>query len=77
MNFSVRNRASSFARLLMRILEFDFRTLGDGRSSIVRYANNSQYRNDSLIRKESMDDPQGDWSHVEHAANFSECVLPP
>ena len=35
-------------------LEFDFRALGDGRSSVVRYANNSQYRNDSLIRKESM-----------------------
>jgi hypothetical protein len=34
-------------------LEFDFRALGDGRSSVVRYANNSQYRNDSLIRKES------------------------
>ncbi|WEW55827.1 Protein mago nashi 2 [Emydomyces testavorans] len=34
-------------------LEFDFRTLGDGRSAAVRYANNSNYRNDSLIRKES------------------------
>ncbi|KMU80058.1 LOW QUALITY PROTEIN: mago nashi domain containing protein [Coccidioides immitis RMSCC 3703] len=33
--------------------EFDFRTLGDGRSAAVRYANNSNYRNDSLIRKES------------------------
>jgi hypothetical protein len=53
MNSSVRNRATDFAQLLMYALEFDFRTLGDGRSSIVRYANNSQYRNDSLIRKES------------------------
>ena len=26
--------------------------LGDGRSAVVRYANNSNYRNDSLIRKE-------------------------
>lgn len=34
-------------------VEFDFRTLGDGRSAAVRYANNSNYRNDSLIRKES------------------------
>jgi protein mago nashi len=33
--------------------EFDFRSVGDGRTSVVRYANNSQYRNDSLIRKES------------------------
>lgn len=33
--------------------EFDFRALGDGRSAAVRYANNSNYRNDSLIRKES------------------------
>lgn len=34
--------------------EFDFRALGDGRSASARYANNSNYRNDSLIRKESM-----------------------
>ncbi len=34
-------------------LEFDFRVVGDGRSAIARYANNSNYRNDSLIRKES------------------------
>jgi protein mago nashi len=27
--------------------------LGDGRSASARYANNSNYRNDSLIRKES------------------------
>lgn len=33
--------------------EFDFRVVGDGRSAIARYANNSNYRNDSLIRKES------------------------
>jgi hypothetical protein len=34
-------------------VEFDFRVLGDGRSASARYANNSNYRNDSLIRKES------------------------
>lgn len=34
-------------------LEFDFRVVGDGRSAVARYANNSNYRNDSLIRKES------------------------
>jgi hypothetical protein len=34
--------------------EFDFRVVGDGRSATARYANNSNYRNDSLIRKESM-----------------------
>ncbi|KAI1955411.1 hypothetical protein LOZ58_006784 [Ophidiomyces ophidiicola] len=37
---------------LLTGLEFDFRTVGDGRSAAVRYANNSNYRNDSLIRKE-------------------------
>jgi hypothetical protein len=36
-------------------IEFDFRVVGDGRSAVARYANNSNYRNDSLIRKESMD----------------------
>lgn len=35
-------------------IEFDFRVVGDGRSAVARYANNSNYRNDSLIRKESM-----------------------
>jgi hypothetical protein len=34
-------------------LEFDFRVVGDGRSATARYANNSNYRNDALIRKES------------------------
>ncbi|KAK3352928.1 Mago nashi protein-domain-containing protein [Lasiosphaeria hispida] len=37
---------------LARSLEFDFRAVGDGRSATARYANNSNYRNDSLIRKE-------------------------
>ena len=36
-----------------RYPEFDFRVVGDGRSATARYANNSNYRNDSLIRKES------------------------
>jgi protein mago nashi len=34
-------------------LEFDLRVVGDGRSAVARYANNSNYRNDSLILKES------------------------
>ncbi|MCJ1311495.1 Protein mago nashi [Agyrium rufum] len=33
-------------------MKFDFKTVGDGRSANARYANNSNYRNDSLIRKE-------------------------
>ena len=40
--------------MLMQVTEFDFRALGDGRSASARYANHSNYRNDSLIRKESM-----------------------
>lgn len=42
-----------FNCLLKGVKEFDFRVLGDGRSASARYANNSNYRNDSLIRKES------------------------
>jgi hypothetical protein len=38
----------------LTLSEFDFRVVGDGRSATARYANNSNYRNDSLIRKESM-----------------------
>lgn len=40
-------------KLMYTFQEFDFRALGDGRSASARYANNSNYRNDSLIRKES------------------------
>lgn len=44
---------------LTSVLEFDFRTIADGSSAAVRYANNSNYRNDSLIRKESeSEDPR-------------------
>ncbi|RMY07998.1 hypothetical protein D0867_09177 [Hortaea werneckii] len=32
--------------------QFDFRVVDEGRSAVARYANNSNYRNDSLIRKE-------------------------
>ena len=32
--------------------EFDIESQGDGRSALLRYANNSNYRNDSMIRKE-------------------------
>ena len=38
---------------MLNNLEFDFRVLDDGKSASMRYANNSNYRNDSLIRKES------------------------
>ena len=48
-------------------LEFDFRAVGDGRSAQARYANNSNYRNDSLIRKES----ESMTSHV----NSYACIL--
>ena len=37
-------------------VEFDFRANG-----VARYANNSNYRNDSLIRKESMSPPHLFW----------------
>lgn len=40
-------------------LEFDFRVVDEGRSAVARYANNSNYRNDSLIRKESASVPWG------------------
>ena len=47
MNFLV---PLAFIRLLLTFsAEFDFRANG-----VARYANNSNYRNDSLIRKESM-----------------------
>lgn len=50
----ISGRLSSWAREhANHFSEFDFRTLGDGRSASARYANNSNYRNDSLIRKES------------------------
>lgn len=42
---------------LTPIKEFDFQLHTDGRSASARYANNSNYRNDSLIRKESRCDP--------------------
>ncbi|KAL2006125.1 hypothetical protein VTN00DRAFT_9779 [Thermoascus crustaceus] len=50
--FYVRYYSGHSGRFGHEFLEFDFRTLGDGRSASVRYANNSNYRNDSLIRKE-------------------------
>ncbi len=53
MNFWVRCPPKSHAPPSSRLSEFDFRVLGDGRSASARYANNSNYRNDSLIRKES------------------------
>ncbi|KAI4170471.1 MAG: hypothetical protein LQ343_004974 [Gyalolechia ehrenbergii] len=51
-SFYVRYYSGHSGRFGHEFLEFDFRTLGDGRSASARYANNSNYRNDSLIRKE-------------------------
>ncbi|KIV78672.1 hypothetical protein, variant [Exophiala sideris] len=51
--FYVRYYSGHSGRFGHEFLEFDFRTIGDGRSATARYANNSNYRNDSLIRKES------------------------
>ncbi|KAA8914280.1 Mago nashi protein [Sphaerosporella brunnea] len=53
--FYVRYYSGHTGRHGHEFLEFDFRVLGDGRSAMARYANNSNYRNDSLIRKESVD----------------------
>ncbi|KAI4203769.1 MAG: hypothetical protein LQ350_001595 [Teloschistes chrysophthalmus] len=50
--FYVRYYSGHSGRFGHEFLEFDFRALGDGRSASARYANNSNYRNDSLIRKE-------------------------
>ncbi|RDW88924.1 hypothetical protein BP6252_00956 [Coleophoma cylindrospora] len=50
--FYIRYYSGHSGRHGHEFLEFDFRVLGDGRSASARYANNSNYRNDSLIRKE-------------------------
>ncbi|KAJ6109192.1 Protein mago nashi [Penicillium sp. IBT 16267x] len=50
--FYLRYYSGHSGRFGHEFLEFDFRTLTDGSSAAVRYANNSNYRNDSLIRKE-------------------------
>ncbi|KAG8409455.1 hypothetical protein J3459_017491 [Metarhizium acridum] len=52
--FYLRYYSGHMGRFGHEFLEFDFRVVGDGRSAVARYANNSNYRNDSLIRKESM-----------------------
>ncbi|OAL73465.1 vesicle-mediated transporter Vid24 [Trichophyton violaceum] len=50
--FYLRYYSGHSGRFGHEFLEFDFKSLGDGRSASARYANNSNYRNDSLIRKE-------------------------
>ncbi|KAJ5883713.1 Protein mago nashi [Penicillium subrubescens] len=50
--FYLRYYSGHSGRFGHEFLEFDFRTIADGSSAAVRYANNSNYRNDSLIRKE-------------------------
>ncbi|UZP35653.1 hypothetical protein NXS19_003469 [Fusarium pseudograminearum] len=49
--FYLRYYSGHMGRFGHEFLEFDFRVVGD-RSAVARYANNSNYRNDSLIRKE-------------------------
>ncbi|KAL2756465.1 hypothetical protein ACRALDRAFT_1093630 [Sodiomyces alcalophilus JCM 7366] len=50
--FYIRYYSGHSGRFGHEFLEFDFKAVGDGRSAVARYANNSNYRNDSLIRKE-------------------------
>ncbi|CAG8056125.1 unnamed protein product [Penicillium nalgiovense] len=52
-NFYLRYYSGHSGRFGHEFLEFDLRTISEGSSAAVRYANNSNYRNDSLIRKES------------------------
>ncbi|KAJ5247207.1 Protein mago nashi [Penicillium chermesinum] len=51
-SFYLRYYSGHSGRFGHEFLEFDIRSLPDGNSAAVRYANNSNYRNDSLIRKE-------------------------
>ncbi|KAF2002940.1 Mago nashi protein [Amniculicola lignicola CBS 123094] len=50
--FYLRYYSGHQGRFGHEFLEFDFRVVGDGSSATARYANNSNYRNDQLIRKE-------------------------
>ncbi|KAI9734895.1 MAG: Protein mago nashi [Cirrosporium novae-zelandiae] len=50
--FYLRYYSGHSGRFGHEFLEFDFKLYPDGRSAAARYANNSNYRNDSLIRKE-------------------------
>ncbi|KAJ5301703.1 hypothetical protein PENANT_c002G05025 [Penicillium antarcticum] len=50
--FYLRYYSGHSGRFGHEFLEFDLRTIAEGSSAAVRYANNSNYRNDSLIRKE-------------------------
>ncbi|KAJ9486215.1 hypothetical protein VN97_g7132 [Penicillium thymicola] len=50
--FYLRYYSGHSGRFGHEFLEFDLRTISEGSSAAVRYANNSNYRNDSLIRKE-------------------------
>ncbi|KAL3427977.1 mago nashi [Phlyctema vagabunda] len=50
--FYIRYYSGHSGRHGHEFLEFDFRVLADGKTASARYANNSNYRNDSLIRKE-------------------------
>nr|POE47503.1 protein mago nashi like [Quercus suber] len=70
--FYLRYYSGHSGRFGHEFLEFDFRVVGDGRSAVARYANNSNYRNDSLIRKEKKRNSEVRWAsqastHHSHA----------
>lgn len=47
----------STSQQLVLTTEFDLRAQANGRFATLRYANNSNYRNDTLIKKETMVSP--------------------
>jgi protein mago nashi len=51
--FYLRYYAGHQGRYGHEFLEFDFRVQEMGRAAILRYANNSNYRNETLIKKEA------------------------
>ncbi|CDO57545.1 Conserved hypothetical protein. Putative Mago nashi domain protein [Geotrichum candidum] len=53
----IRYYAGHQGRYGHEFLEFDIRVQDDGKSAILRYANNSNYKNDNLIRKEATISP--------------------
>ncbi|CAN6628085.1 hypothetical protein TRVA0_011S02410 [Trichomonascus vanleenenianus] len=55
--FYVRYYSGHQGRFGHEFLEFDIRAQDDGRCAIIRYANNSNYRNEVLIKKEAAISP--------------------
>lgn len=50
--FYLQYYAGHMGRFGHEFLEFDLQVLDQGRSALLRYANNSNYKNDTLIRRE-------------------------